>query len=93
MIVHKMTYGDMPTRWQFDQGWNANVGEHRNHFAFGNDKRLGTCDLTREELWEEIQRTWEAYADCLNATSGFQDPEIVGDWLSTVLYALGIEWV
>lgn len=90
-----MTYGTMPTREQFDEGFdeavvNASSGDMANGlFSFGNDPRVGTCRLNQEQLWEELN---QAYID-YRATSDEQEEEEAGNWISCVLSCLGIEWV
>jgi hypothetical protein len=86
-----LTYGEMPTRAQFDDGWDQTTGHV---FTFGNDERLGNCSMTRDELWEELERAWNEYADQLGHPGSLsRDPEKLGSWLADVLHCLGIEWV
>ena len=91
-----LTYGEMPSREQFDEAWDIAIEENpearSSTFGFGNDKRLGNCQLTNNELWDEILKAHDEYNTLLNGDTE-QDPEVVGDWLSTVLSCLGIEWV
>lgn len=90
-----LTYGHMPTREQFDQAC-AKVDEDTGRsvaldgFGFGRDPRLGTTRLTQDELWDELCKAHgEWYAP--NADPEAQDK--AGEWCSSVLYCLGIEWV
>ena len=96
-MAHKtMTFGEMPSREEYDAAWDAleAQGELRDGmFHFGNDKRLGTCALTSSELWRELQRASREYAAELEADDQGEDPEAVGDWMSCVLSCLGFEWV
>ena len=77
-----MTYGGMPTRDDFDQAWECHVG--KNTFSFRNDKRVGDWDATATELWDEMQK---AHAEFENGS------EAAGDWLSSVMWCLGYEWI
>lgn len=91
-----MTYGEMPTYEQFMDAC-ASVQENKRSvdddgFSFGNDKRMGTCTLRTHELWDEVRRAIREYESALAADDG-TDPEAVGDWLSSVLFQLGFEWV
>jgi hypothetical protein len=95
-----LTFGKMPTREQFDLGWDEAVTErwggapgegHDTRFGFGKDERLGDARLTRDELWAELQRASEEYQALLSQDTAM-DPETVGDWISRVLGCLGIEW-
>lgn len=87
-----MTYGNMPTREQFDTQFESLCPDGT--FAFGNDKRLGTCALDADGLWEALQAANRDYEELLDEMPGRgNDPEIVGSWMSGVLYCLGIEWV
>ena len=92
-----LTYGEMPTREQFDAAWeytDPTTPDGTKGFGFGNDKRLGCCVLSRDELWEELEKAWNEYADQLGHPGSLsQDPEVVGSWVADVLSCLGIEWV
>jgi len=90
-----MTYGELPTFEQYDAAWDEleAEGELRGgKFHFGNDKRIGTDALNKFELWEEIQKANKEYGELLEGDTD-QDPELIGDWLSSVLSCLGFEWV
>lgn len=90
-----MTYGELPTREQYDDAWSAleSAGELRHGlFTFGNDPRLGDVSLSRDELWKEICRAHKEYMGLLEDDTD-QDPEEVGSWLSSVLSCLNFEWV
>ena len=56
----------------------------RTTFSFGNDPRVGTCALSRQELWDELRSAWADHE---------AGAEEAGDWVSTVLGSLGLEWV
>ena len=103
-MKYSMTFGQMPTREQYDAAWedmcasSADPAEFDNLFRFGNDKRVGTCALTPDELWDELQLASEKYEKLLGsdelAEAGFsEDYEELGSWLSSVLGCLGIEWI
>lgn len=81
--IKTMTYGDLPTEEEFDAAWDA-AQLPGGKFAFGNDERVGTANLSQVETWAEIQKAhaeWEAGS------------EQAGDWLSSVMGTLGFEWV
>jgi hypothetical protein len=93
MITLTMTFGQMPTEEQFNQAWSNHFGQHINHiaedsgrdlFSFGNDKRVGTDELTQSQVWAEINKAHEEYE---------QGDDAAGAWVSAVLFSLGIEWV
>jgi hypothetical protein len=90
-----MTFGVMPTREQFDEAWRK-TGEEASElrsdcFHFGNDKRLGTDVLTQDELWNELVKARAKYDRLDGEINDF--PDEVGDWISSVLGQLGIEWI
>jgi hypothetical protein len=83
--MQSMTYGEMPTQEDFDEAFSrAEDEEGRTGFSFGNDPRVGTCELDATELWAELQKAREEYEE--------GDDE-AGDWCSSVLSTLGFEWV
>ncbi len=90
MALFTMTYGEMPTREQFDQAWDA---QGIDKFTFGNDPIMGNDSLTRDELWDKLQWVWNEYADKLGGMGLGDDPEKQGSWLADVLSCLGVEWV
>lgn len=77
-----MTYGVLPTCEAFFDAFDVHVKQ--TYFCFGNDPRVGNCELTSNELWIELK----------DAASDFRagDDE-AGDWCSCVLSTLGFEWV
>jgi hypothetical protein len=88
-----MTFGEMPTRDQFDSQFQRFEDQNGiDLFRFGDDKRLGNCSLTRNELWAELEKVHAEYSTLL-ADDGEDDPEDVGQWLSCVLEVLGFEWI
>lgn len=91
-MLYRLNYGDMPTREQFDTAWDKTFQFAGEMFAFGNDKRVGTCKLTREQVWDELN---EAHSEWKNdgsqITNGYAGD--AGDWCSCVLGVLGIEWI
>jgi len=86
MIRYSMTFGVMPTRAQFDECWEREVV---GQFAFGNDERVGTCELSQDELWEELNAAHSQWVE----TTEDDEWEETGSWMSSVLYCLGIEWI
>jgi len=53
--LFSMTFGKMPTREQFVYcWWKTFENDDDPFFSFTNDKRLGTCKLTLDELWNEL---------------------------------------
>lgn len=99
-----MTYGVLPTREEFDAAFEANCGGHYGDaFAFGNDSRVGTCELTCSELWAELTKAQGEWRECTPACE-CDEPrvesgdhkgcwEAAGQWCSDVLGVLGFEWV
>jgi len=100
-----LTYGELPTHDQFDSAFYEFCPD--SHYSFSNDPRVGTCRFTVFALWRQILKAHDEYVVLLSGDEfesdelGFirkiheepTDPEIVGDWISTVLYSIGIEWV
>jgi hypothetical protein len=87
-----MTYGTMPTREQYDEAWNKleDQEELRGHkFHFGNDPRMGTDALTQYELWDELVKAHHEF----ETSDDENEIDEVGDWMSSVLYCLNIEWI
>lgn len=87
-----MTFGKMPTREQYDAAWDKtfeDADSSDNFFSFGNDKRVGNCDLTQDELWDELNKAYQEYLK----TDYFDFFEGPGVWISSVLSCLGIEWI
>lgn len=78
-----MTFGFLPRYEDFCQAWSQ-VIPGDDLFSFGNDPRMGTDELTQDELWDELNKATEEYLD--------GDDE-AGDWASAVLSCLKIEWV
>lgn len=84
-----MTYGAMPTRFQFDEHYFITVCEigdlpDSTPFRFERDPRIGTRALTRDELWNELLRAHSEYE---------VGDETAGSWLSSVFSCLDIEWI
>lgn len=82
------TYGTMPTRSEFNQLWDATMGEATS-FRFGNDRRVGNESLTQSELWNELNK---AYREGEYILLG-DDEHHPWCWCSSVLYILGLEWI
>jgi hypothetical protein len=87
-----MSYGIMPTKEQFDSCWDkvdAEEGFRGDKFHFGNDPRIGTDALSQEELWKELNIAFSEYQE----QDDIDEMNEVGDWISSVLYCLDIEWI
>src|ERR1700733_8865119 len=73
-----LTYGDLPTKEQFDALWaeaDPTTPSGKKGFGFGNDPRLGCCVLSRDETWAEVEKAWNEYADQLGHPGSLsQDP-------------------
>lgn len=76
----RLSYGMLPEKSVYCDRFEAFCPD--GGFSFGNDKRVGTCTLSCEELWREI----------VKAMSGLQDDD-AWDWTSCVLDSLNIEWI
>lgn len=101
-----MTYGIMPSREDFDSAMarmNSLREFNYSGFKFNNDSRVGTCVLTADQLWKELQEAltqWERgdspqdkpVTDYINELE-FTRAENAGHWCSCVLETLGFEWV
>lgn len=75
------SYGVLPSKEAFEAAFAAECPD--GWFQFGNCKRVGTCRLNVNELWNELD--W--------ATGENECTEESLDWASCVLYVLGFEWV
>jgi hypothetical protein len=76
--MKSMSYGVMPTREEFDAAFEKSTPDG---FSFGNDKRVGNCILTADELWAELEK---AHAEGIDHA---------WTWASDVLLCLGFEWI
>lgn len=70
MIRLSLCHGTLPTKEQFNRAVLESFRPNR-PFRFRKDVRLGTVDLTAEELWEELRKakqegTIEALRWCCN---------------------------
>ncbi len=79
-----MTYGILPAYWEYSSKYLAEIGDGEG-FRFGNDKRVGTCTLTCDELWTELVKAHGEFSET--------GDEAAGDWCSSVLGLLKIEWI
>ena len=77
-----MTGGILPSREVFEKQFGKHCPEGK--FRFGNDPFVGTCELTCDELWDELNYFTELFGD---------KDEDVYSWCSSVLCCLSIEWV
>ena len=96
MRLMTKTHGVMPTREEFEWLWettDAN-GELRDGvFHIGNDKRMGTCALTQDQLWNELQKAYHEVCIEYAEPEDLSQAEQTDDWISSVLGCLGLEWV
>lgn len=99
-----MTFGVMPTREQFDSAMvrlNARREFNAPGYKFRNDQRVGTCVLSSDELWDELQKALTQYeqGDDHKPDQDHENWEELaradsaGTWVSCVLETLGFEWV
>lgn len=89
--MQSMTYGVLPTEEEFTEAYNDSELID-GMFHFGNDQRLGNCELNCTELWKEVCKAHSEYVQgtgCLRT----EDSETAGDWCSLVLSCLGFEWI
>lgn len=75
-----MTYGILPTYIEFSKAFDRIVGKEET-FNFGRDKRVGSVNFTKEELWIEIKRAIR------------EDTDESKSWVDDILYSLDFEWV
>lgn len=80
--MQSMTYGVLLSKEDFEKAFERLVGDET-FIRFSNDKRVGNCRLTCEELWNELDA----------ATGESECSEESLDWASCVLYTLDFEWV
>lgn len=82
---YTFTYGHLPTRDQFHHCWTLEVtDEECDRFAFRNDPRVGSCKLTEDQVWKELVKAEQEWAE---------GNDEAGEWCSSVLSVLGVEWV
>lgn len=79
-----MTYGQMPTREEFDAAFEEICPD--GYFKFGNDPIYGDSWVTASDLWAKMNSIMES------AIAPDEDAEQV-DWVGDVLNVLGFEWV
>jgi hypothetical protein len=80
-IRRSMSYGQLPTRKEFGEAFDEEVPDK---FSVGNDPYLGTDEFTESELWKALQ----------DLTRQFEEGDDgAGDTASSILYALGFEWI
>lgn len=84
-----LTFGVLPSREQFNLAFDVSCP--KGTFSFGNDKRVGTCELDCDELWEEL--TNAHFHDLKARERASEGPVFYGEWCADVLYCLGIEWI
>lgn len=82
-----LTYGILPTREEFETIYEQELGNDT--MCFCNDKRLGFQELTWSQVWEELVKAHQERETEKDETKW----EAIGDWMSSVLYNIEIEWV
>jgi len=94
-----MTFGTMPSREQFDSQYAKKMGTFG--YRFHNDSRVGTCEMSQDQLWNELQKALDQYNQGDDHKPD-QDHENwdelcrandAGTWCSCVLETLGFKWV
>lgn len=85
--MRTLTYGVLPTREEFETAFDQYVPGIR--FEFDNDPRVGTCELTASELWQELEDAVGAW----ESARYHKTREAAGQWCSAVLSVLGFKWV
>lgn len=87
----RLNYGQLPTEEQFREAFET-VCAKTGRFEFGNDPRVGTCDLSADRLWRELKEAASEFnSGAFEGEHG--DAGDPGDWCSCVLSVLGFEWV
>lgn len=79
-----LSYGQMPTRDQFDRMFARQCGED-GRYLISNDKGGRDGDYTASQLWKLLQVEVSEF----NNNEGDEN----GDFVSAVLSTLGIEWI
>lgn len=94
-----MTYGTLPSREEFETAFDAlfdsddsRVTHGAARFTFTNDPRVGTCMLTANELWCELEKAQKEWYDWTSTRTEVA-AEAAGQWCSDVLGILGFEWI
>lgn len=89
-----LTYGTLPEREEFEAAF-ARETNWSYRFVFANDPRVGTCELTCNELWRELVKARALWAgDVEDTWEGRYSEEAqnaAGQWCSNVLGVLGFE--
>lgn len=80
------TYGVMPSREAFELAFQRECPNGSREF--GNDKRVGSCSLSCDELFAELEKAHEEWEGTLDGNN-----EASGDWCSSILESFGFEWV
>lgn len=90
-----MTYGVLPSQDDFIAAFIEDEECEDGTCTFGNDPRVGNCDLTANELWDELSEAHEEYSTGKKNSTELSEKEIeeAGDWCSMVLYSFGFEWI
>jgi hypothetical protein len=88
-MMTRLAYGELPNRHSFDLHYREYYGDKRT--SFWGDSRLGTCLVSRDGLWEELQK---AQAEWFGATAeSYAGSNAAGEWCARVLFSIGIIWV
>ena len=83
-----LTYGVLPSRDVFEERFDQVCPNGK--FSFSRDDRVGTCELSSRDLWQEILIAHTVFALTTSEDNLSQD---AGSWVSDVLCILGIEWI
>lgn len=96
--MQSMTYGNLPTREQFDVAFDAECPGGFRIVLNPSDSRavdgfkLGDGCLTADQLWSAITEIVDRWrTDTGDEAGEYQDQRV--DLVSSILYALGFEWI
>jgi hypothetical protein len=89
-VFLRIADGSIPNRQQFNQCCNELKCIT---FHFINDDRLGTCNLSIDQLWAEISNAHDEMI-ALEQAIYFDSRQYIKryDWLKSILSTLKIEW-
>lgn len=86
-----LTAGILPSKAEFEAAWDRQSLPN-DRLSFGNDRFVGTINLTCQETWEELVLSL-ARSDSDDVDPWGNPPEYSGQWCSDVLSVFGFEWV
>lgn len=89
-----MTFGILPSYPQFEAAFKAECPTGT--FAFGRDKRVGTCNMNCEGLYCAVEDAIREYEQSDESSEDESDADFVNRpeiWASGILSILGFEWV